>query len=77
MSVRKAAEEFAVPMSTLSDRVTGRVKPGSIWGKTSKLSADDETALVQAAITRADKGIGFSKGTFLRYVGIFAEQKGG
>jgi len=30
MSERKAAEEFAVPKSTLSDRVTGRVKPSSI-----------------------------------------------
>jgi len=79
MSVRKAAEplseEFAVPKLTFSDRVTGQVKPGSIWGKTSKLSAVDGTALVQAAITRADKGIGLSKGTFLRYVVIFQSAK--
>ena len=76
MSVRKAAAEFNVPKSSLSDRVTGRVKPGSTWGKKSKLSSNDEVALLKAATTRADKGVGFTKGNFLRYVGIFADQKG-
>ena len=76
MSLRKASAEFGVPKSTLSDRVTGRVKPGSVWGKKTKLSTADESALLKAATTRAQKGIGFSKGTFLRYVGVFAEERG-
>ena len=76
MSLLKASAEFGVPKSTLSDRVTGCVKPGSVWGKKTKLSTTDESALLMAATTCAKKGIGFSKGTFLRYVSIFAEERG-
>ena len=76
MSVRKAAAKFNVPRSSLSDRVTGKVKPGSTRSKKSRFSSNDEVALLKAATTRADKAVGFTKGTFLRYVGIFAEQKG-
>ena len=66
MSIRKAAEMFGVPKSTLSDRVTGKVKPDSTWGKNSHLTLTDEVELISAATNRADKGIGFSKRTYLR-----------
>ena len=32
MSIRRAAEEYGVPRSTLHDRVTGRVIPGTKSG---------------------------------------------
>ncbi|KAL4234465.1 hypothetical protein ACF0H5_006111 [Mactra antiquata] len=56
MSVRQAKEEYEVPKSTLSDRLSGRLKPGSGWGKRLKLTAADETGLLQAATASADKG---------------------
>ena len=76
MSVRKAAEKFSVPKSTLSDRVTGRIEPGSTWGKPSKLTKIDENKLIDTAIERAERGVGFTKKTFLRYAGAFAAEKG-
>lgn len=33
MSVRRTADQFNIPKSPLSDRVTGRVKPSSVWVK--------------------------------------------
>ena len=65
MSLRKAAAEYGIPKSTLSDRVTGRVKPRNVWGKKNKLSTVDESALQEAATALAQRGIGFSKATFL------------
>ncbi|XP_052281215.1 uncharacterized protein LOC127878723 [Dreissena polymorpha] len=76
MSVRRAAEQFNVPKSTLSDRLTGKVKVDSVWGKKPRLSAVDEGALISAATARADKGLGFSKSNFMRFVGVFADENG-
>ncbi|KAH3874558.1 hypothetical protein DPMN_037804 [Dreissena polymorpha] len=44
MSVRRAAEQFNVQKSTLSDRETGQVKVGSVWRKKPRLSTVDEGA---------------------------------
>ena len=49
---------------------------GSSWGRSSQLSAEDETERIEAAKSRAEKGIGFSKKYFLKFVGVFADQKG-
>jgi len=65
MSVRRAAKEYNVPKSSLSDRVTGKVKHGATWGKKPKMSSTDEKALIEAATSRAARGLGFSKGNFL------------
>ena len=45
-SIRRAAEMFQVPRSTLHDRVSGRVKMDSKPGKTPYLSASEEEELV-------------------------------
>lgn len=33
LSVRKAAEEYGVPKSTLGDRISGRILPGAQWAR--------------------------------------------
>ena len=38
LSVRRAAEEFDVPRTTLGDRVSGWVIPGAVSGKSRYLS---------------------------------------
>ena len=45
-SVRQAAEEYAVPHSTLHDRITGRVKHGSKSSPQKYLSTVEEEELV-------------------------------
>jgi transposase len=45
-SIRQASEEYSVPRSTLHDRITGKVKPGSKSGPKSYLSSLEEQELV-------------------------------
>ena len=75
-SIRKASQMYSVPRSTLYDRVNGSVEEGSKWGTDSHFSIEEENEMISAAVTRAEKGIGFSKSSFLRFVGVFAEEKG-
>ncbi len=42
MAVRRAALEYSVPKSTLSDRVTGRVRPGAHSGAPRYLEGEEE-----------------------------------
>ena len=46
LSVRRAAETYNIPKSTLSDRVTGKVKEKSHSGPTRYLSDEEEAELV-------------------------------
>jgi len=47
LGVRRAALEYGVPKSTLSDRVTGRVRPGSKSGAPRYLNDEEEEELVR------------------------------
>jgi hypothetical protein len=76
MSIRKAAEKYKVPKSSLSDRVTGKIAEGARWGRQPIFNQEDETEMVDVAIKRADMGIGFSKPNFLRFAGAVAKTKG-
>ncbi len=46
MAVRRAAEEYAIPKSTLHDYVSGRVKPGAKSGPKSYLTPVEEEEMV-------------------------------
>lgn len=46
LSVRKAAEEYGVPKSTLGDRISGRILPGAISGPGKYLTHQEEEELV-------------------------------
>ena len=55
-SIRRAAEEYDVPRSTLGDRISGRVVPGSTSGSPKYLSTQEEEELVQFLIDCASIG---------------------
>ena len=46
ISVRRAAVEYSVPRSTLGDRISGRVMPGAVSGRSRYLSPEEEEELV-------------------------------
>lgn len=46
ISVRRAAEEYDVPKSTLGDRISGRILPGAVSGPGKYLSDQEEDELV-------------------------------
>ena len=58
MRVRRAAEHFAVPKSTLRDMISGRMLPGSTSGPRRILN-DEEEELV--AFLRCCASVGLSK----------------
>ena len=52
MSIRKASEVYAIPFSTLKDRVNGRYS--KTYGGQTVLSEDEEAHLVKVILTCAD-----------------------
>lgn len=73
ISLRGASKKYGIPLTSIHDRVSGKVSQAPKWGKPTKLPADKENELIQYAIKRADLGIGFSKKTFLRFCGKFVK----
>ena len=62
ISVRKAAKMFGIPLTTLRDRVDGRVKVDSVrLGKSPKMAQDEEKTLVQHFIQMAELGYGYTR----------------
>ncbi len=55
-TLRRAALEYGVPRSTLSDRVTGKVCPGAVSGAPRYLDDDEEEELVEFLIGCAEVG---------------------
>ena len=47
LGVRRAALEYNIPKSTLSDRVSGRVRPGATSGAPRYLDAEEEEEVVR------------------------------
>ena len=58
MSIRRAAEVYSVPKSTLGDRISGRVLPGCKSGPPSYLSFEEEVELVRFLYGTAQIGHG-------------------
>lgn len=58
-SIRRAALDYGVPKSTLGDRVSGRVLPGSVSGPSTYLTAEEEEELV--TFLRRGASIGYAK----------------
>jgi len=76
MSIRKAAIQYSVPKSTLSDRTTGKIAEGAKCGRESFLQKSTEQEMTDVAKDRADMGVGFSKSNFLRFASIIAQTDG-
>ena len=75
-SVRSAAEEYNVPKSTLSDRVTGRVKFGAHCGPVRYLSDTGEEELVNFLCGSARMGYARTKRDIMVIVEEVVASKG-
>ncbi|XP_077402175.1 uncharacterized protein LOC144035934 [Vanacampus margaritifer] len=60
-TVRKAAKEFGVPKSSLGDRVSGRVTPGSRSGPAQLIPSSDEKLLVEFSLYMSKHGFPLTK----------------
>ena len=76
MSVRKAASEYNVPKSSLADRVSGRVMPGTKSGPPMYLTVSEETELVQFLTRCAGIGYGKSRKEVIALVQRILDKKG-
>ena len=75
-SVRWIAEEYGIPKSTLQDRVSGKVLPGSKSGKKRYLDDDEEEELVQFLINCARIGFPRSRSDVIHLVQNVCTQRG-
>lgn len=60
-TVRQAAKEFGVPKSSLGDRVSGRVTPGSRSGPAQLITSADEELLVEFSLYMSRHGFPLTK----------------
>lgn len=76
VSLRHAAEQYGIPKSTLSDRITGRVKFGAHSGPERYLSDDEERELVSFICQSARMGYAKTKKEVLSIVEQTSLQRG-
>ncbi|XP_034034566.1 tigger transposable element-derived protein 6-like [Thalassophryne amazonica] len=60
-TVRQAAKDFGVPKSSLGDRVSGRVRPGSRSGPAQLITSADEELLVEFSLYMSKHGFPLTK----------------
>ena len=58
VSIRRAAEDYGIPKSTLGDRISGRILPGSSSGPRKLLTTEEEDLV---AFLRQCATIGYPK----------------
>ena len=75
-TVRRAAEQYGVPRSTLHDRIAGKVLPGSTNGPLKYLSSLEEEELVQFLHSCADIGYAKTRQQVLLLVQQIVKKKG-
>ncbi|KAK9539464.1 hypothetical protein VZT92_004570 [Zoarces viviparus] len=56
LTLRQAAQQFGVPKSSLSDRVSGRVSSDCVYGQRTLLTLEDEDSLVEYCLYSASHG---------------------
>ena len=76
MTIRRAAEEYGVPRSTLGDRASGRVICGAKSGAPTYLSPEEEEELVQFLVGSAEIGYPKSVREVRTLVGAILSNKG-
>ena len=75
-TVRRAAEEYAIPKSTLHDRVSGRVLPGICSGQPKYLTDEDEEELERYLTHCSSVGFGRSRQQVIQLVQEVVTRKG-
>ena len=76
LSIRRAAEQFAVPRATLHDRVSGKVSCGSRSGPPKYLSCEEEEELCQFLTSCAEIGFPKTRREVIRLVQHVVRKKG-
>ena len=76
LSVRRAAQDYDVPRSTLADRVSGRVLPGALSGPSRYLSYQEEDELVHFLLECASIGYPRSRQEVIAIVQRLCDQRG-
>ncbi|XP_031698045.1 jerky protein homolog-like, partial [Anarrhichthys ocellatus] len=61
LSLRQAAQQFGVPKSSLSDRVSGRVSSDCVYGQRTLLTLEDEDSLVEYGLYSDSHGFPLTK----------------
>ena len=74
-SIRKAAEEHGIPRSTLHDRITGKVMPGSKSGPRKYLSTMEEEELVSFLAKCSSVGYGKTRAEVIALVQSVVDKK--
>lgn len=74
--MRKATLHYGVPKSSLGDRISGRVEPGSVSGPTKDLSTKDEAELVRFLSWCATIGYAKSRKDVLTLVQRILDSRG-
>ena len=76
LSTRRAALEYGIPQSTLSDNVRGRVCPGTLSGRKKYLSDIEEEELVAFITNAAEIGYAYTVKEIMFLVQEVIDQKG-
>jgi hypothetical protein len=76
MGVNRAAFEFAVPRTTLKDRISGRVIHGTSTGPKPYLSLEEEKELVDFLLKCSRMGYGKTRGQVMKIVEATMKKKG-
>ena len=76
LSIRRVAESYHIPKSTLSDHVSGRVREGSHSGPSRYLTDEEEAELVYFLVGSANVGYAKTKKDDLAIVSRVTESKG-
>jgi hypothetical protein len=74
MSVRKAADLYKIPKSTLADRVSGRYTLDVVHGRPTAIPLDIETKIVECVKVAAERGIGLSRKQLLLRTNVLCKR---
>ena len=72
MSARMASKQFQVPLTTLRDRLSGRIAINARPGRKPLLDFQKEEKFIDYASNRAKLGTGFGKRQFMKYAANLA-----
>ena len=74
LTLRAASKHYKVPRSTISDRITGKISPGSVPGRAPAVPVHIERLVTEKLVTISDRGFGISRQNLLLKIGSICGQ---
>ena len=74
LNLRAASKHYKVPRSTISDRITGKISPGSVPGTAPAVPVHIERLVTEKLMTISDRGFGISRQNLLLKIGSICGQ---